>query len=94
MAERRRERVRKKGDGVKAEPPRKETKKSKATKFIIDAGELLASPEDVEKVKSALLRSAVDQLKGFKAVSGDALRPNIGVEFFSLSFSLSFSLGF
>lgn len=87
---RKRQRIRK-----EPTPPRHETKQEKQTKFIISAGELAATPEQLEEIKSTLLKNAVAALGRYRTPAGDALaRPNIDVEFFSLSFSLSFSLGF
>ena len=90
MAERRRERRRQQKE---PSPPRKQQRKDKQTKFVIAAQELDATPEQLEAIKGTLLKTAVNALKDFKRVDGGALeRPEIGVEFFSLSFSLSFSL--
>ena len=91
MAERRRERRR---EQKEPPAPRKEQRKDKQTKFVIAAQDLDATPEQLETIKGTLLKNAVNALKDFKTVEGQAIaRPDVAVEFFSLSFSLSFSLG-
>ena len=93
MAERKKERKRQKVEDP-VEPRSRETKQGNQTKFVIGVDNLKATPDEIDNIKSALLKQAVTQLKDFRSTKGGVLeRPNIGVEFFSLSFSLSFSLG-
>ena len=91
MAERRRERRREQGEPA---PRRQETRQDKETRFIIAAKDLAAQPEEIEQIKSALLKNAVSTLKNFRTAEGAVVQPEISAAFFSLSFSLSFSLGF
>lgn len=89
--QRERKRVKKLGE---TEPRTVEKKSGKQTKFIIDAGDIKVTAAELEKMRSALLKSAVLTLKNAKTSKGKpAEAPQIGIEMFSMSFSLSFSLG-
>jgi len=88
MPERKRERSRRQVDNP-TEPHTVETKKGKQTKFLLDVGDLAATPDQLEELRSSLLKSSIELLKSRKLVSrtGEAVRPKIGVEMFSVSFS-------
>ena len=93
MPERRRERRREQKEPTGTR--RQDASQEKQTKFVISASDLAATPEEIQDIKSALLRSAVNVLKDFRTTTGEAVaRPQVSTELFSLSFSLSFSLGF
>lgn len=93
MAEKKRERVRRKVDNP-TEPSTVETKKGKQTKFVVDLGDVKATDDKLDDIKSSLLKTAIAQVKGLTTTSGDKVqRPEVGVELFSMSFSMSFSLG-
>ncbi|SRR6266567_1173624 len=93
MPERRRERRRTTGEP--ATQHRQERRQDKETRFVISAKDLAAEPEQIEEIKSALLRDAVTTLRNYRTTTGDAVAaPSIAMLQFSLSFSLSFSLGF
>jgi hypothetical protein len=94
MPERKRERSRRQVDNP-LEPHTVETKKGKQTKFVLDLGDIAATPEQIEDLRSGLLKNSIALLKSAKlaTVAGQDIRPKIGVEAFSVSFSVSFSLG-
>ena len=94
MPERKRERSRRQADNP-LEPHTVETKKGKQTKFILDVGDISATPEQIEDLRSAILKNSIDLLRTQHLVgaAGEEVRPKIGVEMFSVSFSVSFSLG-
>ncbi|CAN5566547.1 hypothetical protein BH10BAC5_BH10BAC5_20100 [soil metagenome] len=94
MSEKKRERTKNSVDNP-TDPKTRETKQGKQTKFVLDVGDMVATPEQIEAIKSSILKNAMVELKKINVagVKGDAIRPKIGAEFFSLSFSMSFSLG-
>lgn len=94
MADKKRERSVKRVDNP-MEPSRVETKKSKQTKFILDVGDIVATPDEIEELRSKILKNSIDLLRNgaIRSERGEEIRPKIGVEAFSVSFSASFSLG-
>ena len=94
MPERKRERAKRRVDDP-MDPHTVETKKGKQTKFVLDVGDITATPEQIEDLKSNLLKSSIDLLRraNISTESGEPARPKVGVELFSVSFSVSFSLG-
>lgn len=94
MLERKKERSVRRVDNP-TEPHTVEKKQGKQTKFLLDIGVVNIDPDEVEELRSEILRSSIQLLKtrGFKNLSGESPRPKIGVESFSVSFSVSFSLG-
>jgi hypothetical protein len=94
MAERKRERAVRRIDSP-MEPRTVETKTGKQTKFVLDVGDIEADADQIEELRSSILKNSIQLLRdrNIRAASGEALRPKIGVELFSVSFSVSFSLG-
>lgn len=94
MAERKKERAVRRVDNP-TEPHTVETKKGKQTKFVLDIGNVEVDQDQVEELRSEILRNSIQLLKsrGLTTATGEAPRPKIGVELFSVSFSVSFSLG-
>jgi hypothetical protein len=94
MSERKRERAIRKIDDP-LDPRTVETKKGKQTKFVLDVGDIDATPEQIEDLRSAILKNSIDLLRksSLQSLAGEDIRPKIGVEMFSVSFSVAFSLG-
>jgi len=94
MPERKKERSRKKVDNP-TDPHTVETKKGKQTKFVLDVGDIAFTPDQLEEVRSDILKNSLKLIrdKHLTSLSGAEVRPKIGVEEFSVSFSVSFSLG-